>query len=291
MSLTQPNPETSGGTPSEAGVVRGPHGIAGRMAAAFIHSKLTPLLVVASVLLGVFAVVLLPREEEPQIKVPMVDVMVSMPGFSAREVEERATRPMEKLLWEIPGVEYLYSTSRDGESLVIVRFRVGSSLEESLVRLNQKLSGNFDRIPHGVTHPLIKPKTIDDVPMLALTFHSERYDSRTLRRLVAQVDDSVKQVKQVAETQILGGARRQVRVRLDPAELVARNLSPLGLVPMLQQANRESRAGGLTTANLEVLVDTGAFLRSVDDVGAVVVGVHGGRPIYLREVAEILDGA
>ncbi len=291
MNVPSPIPDSRGRTSPENRGAPGPHGIAGRLAAAFIHSKLTPLLVVTSVLLGVFAVLMLPREEEPQIKVPMVDVLVSMPGFTAHEVEERATRPMEKLLWEIPGVEYLYSTSSDGESLVIVRFKVGSPLEECLVRLNQKLSANFDRIPHGVTRPLIKPKTIDDVPMLALTFHSARYDSLTLRRLVAQVDDSVKQVKLVAETQILGGARRQVRVRLDPAELVARNLSPLGLVPMLQQANRQSRAGGLTTANREILVDTGAFLRTVDDVGAVVVGVHGGRPIYLREVAEILDGS
>jgi len=198
---------------------------------------------------------------------------------------------MEKLLWEIPGVEYVYSTSRDGESMVIVRFRVGEDMEASLVKLNQKLASNFDRIPHGVTQPLIKPKSIDDVPILALTFHSARYDHLTLRRLVAQVDDSVKQVELVAETQILGGARRQLRVRLDPSELAARNLSPVGIVPMLQQANRQFRAGGLTGGDREVLVDTGAFLRSADEVGAVVVGVHGGRPVYLREVAEVLDGA
>ena len=157
-------------------------GPAGRVAHAFIDSKLTPLVVITSVLLGLFAVVMLPREEEPQIKVPMVDVMVAMPGFSAKEVEERATRPMEKLLWEIPGVEYVYSTSRPSESLVIVRFKVGSDVEESLVRLNQKLASNLDRIPHGVSAPLIKPKSIDDVPILALTFHSARYDHLTLRR-------------------------------------------------------------------------------------------------------------
>jgi len=283
--------ERQHGNSGGAARVRGPHGIAGRIAAAFIHSKLTPLVVVSSVLLGLLAVVMLPREEEPQIKVPVVDVMVAMPGFTAREVEERATRPMEKLLWEIPGVEYVYSTSRDGESMVIVRFRVGEDMEASLVKLNQKLASNFDRIPHGVTQPLIKPKSIDDVPILALTFHSARYDHLTLRRLVAQVDDSVKQVELVAETQILGGARRQLRVRLDPSELAARNLSPVGIVPMLQQANRQFRAGGLTGGDREVLVDTGAFLRSADEVGAVVVGVHGGRPVYLREVAEVLDGA
>jgi multidrug efflux pump subunit AcrB len=265
-------------------------GVAGRIASMFIDSKLTPLVIIASVILGAAAVVLLPREEEPQIKVPMVDVMVSMPGSSAKEIEERATRPMEKLLWEVAGVEYLYSTSRDSESLVIVRFKVGEDPERSLVKISEKLRANFDRIPMGVTPPLIKPKSIDDVPILALTFHSARYDHLTLRRLAAQVADSVKQVPLVAETNLLGGARRAVRVMLDPVKLASRNLSPAGLVPMLQQANRQFRAGGLTTGNNEVLVETGAFLKTAHDVGDVVVGVFGGRPVYLREVAEIHDG-
>ncbi len=265
-------------------------GVAGRIAEMFIDSKLTPLVIIASVILGAAAVVLLPREEEPQIKVPMVDVMVSMPGSSAKEIEERATRPMEKLLWEVAGVEYIYSTSRDSESLVIVRFKVGEDPERSLVKITEKLRANFDRIPMGVTPPLVKPKSIDDVPILALTFHSARYDHLTLRRLAAQVDESVKQVPLVAETNLLGGARRAVRVMLDPVKLASRNLSPAGLVPMLQQANRQFRAGGLTTANNEVLVETGAFLKTAHDVGDVVVGVFGGRPVYLREVAEIHDG-
>src|SRR5512141_3066543 len=136
-------------------------GVAGRIAQAFIDSKLTPLIVVTSILLGAAAVALLPREEEPQIKVPMVDVLVAMPGFSAREVEERATRPMEKLLWEIAGVEYIYSTSREGESLAIVRFKVGEDIERSLVYLNQKLQANFDRIPFCVSYPLINPNFSD----------------------------------------------------------------------------------------------------------------------------------
>jgi len=266
-------------------------GVAGRLARAFIDSKLTPLLVVTSVLLGVFAVLMLPREEEPQIKVPMVDVMVSMPGASAREIEERVTRPMEKLLWEIPGVEYIYSTSKEGESLVIVRYKVGSDPTESLVKLTEKLRSNFDRIPHGVGQPLIKLKSIDDVPILALTFHSPNHDHLTLRRLVAQVDDAVKQVPEVAETMIIGGARRQVRVLLDPVRLAARNLSPVGLIPMLQQANRQYRAGGLTGDDREVIIETGGFLRNAEEVGQVVVGVHGGKPVYLRDVADIVDGA
>ena len=266
-------------------------GLAGRVARTFIDSKLTPLIVIAAILMGVFAVVMLPREEEPQIKVPMIDVMVAMPGFSAKEVEERATRPMEKLLWEIPGVEYIYSTSKPGESLVIVRFKVGEDTEGSVVKLNQKLQQNFDRIPHGVSTPLVKAKSIDDVPILALTIHSSSYDHLTLRRLVAQVDDAVKQVPLVAETTIIGGAQREVRVLLDPAKLASRNLSPAGLIPMLQQANKQFAAGGLASQNQEVVIETGAFLQNAEDVGNVVVGVFGSKPVYLREVADIVDGA
>ncbi|MEP6670370.1 MAG: efflux RND transporter permease subunit [Chthoniobacter sp.] len=271
--------------------ISAPAGLAGRIAHAFINSKLTPLIVIAAVLLGMAAILLLPREEEPQIKVPMVDVLVSMAGFTAKEVEERASRPMEKLLWEIPGVEYIYSTSRDGESLVIVRFKVGSDPQASLVALTEKLRTNFDRIPHGVSAPLVKPRSIDDVPILALTFHSARYDHLALRRLVAEVDDAVKAVPLVAETAIIGGARRQLRVLLDPVRLASRNLSAAGLVPMLQQANRQYRSGGLTTNNQEFIIETGAFLTSAEDVGNVVVGVFGGRPVYLHEVADIVDGA
>ena len=266
-------------------------GVAGRIAQSFIDSKLTLLIVIASLLLGVFAVVMLPREEEPQIKVPMVDVLVSMPGFHAKEVEERATRPMEKLLWEIPGVEYIYSTSSEGQSTVIVRFKVGENMESSLVKLNQKLQQNFDKIPHGVSTPLIKARTIDDVPILALTIHSPHYDHLTLRRLAAQVDDAIKQVPLVAETTIIGGAQRQVRVLLDPVRLASRNLSPAGLVPMLQQANKQYSAGNLTSDNHEIIVETGAFLQTADDVGNVVVGAYSGKPVYLRDVADIADGA
>jgi multidrug efflux pump subunit AcrB len=268
-----------------------PLGIAGRIAATFINSKLTPLIIIAAVLLGTAAIILLPREEEPQIKVPMVDVMVSMPGSNAKEIEERTTQPMEKLLWEIPGVEYIYSTSRDSSSLIIVRFKVGEDPQLSLVKITEKLRSNFDRIPPGVSQPLIKPKSIDDVPILALTLHSAHYDHLTLRRLAAQIEESVKQVPLVAETALIGGAKRAIRVLLDPVRLASRGLSSAGLAPMLQQANRQFRAGGLTTANQEVLVETGAFLTSAEDVGNVVVGVYSGRPIYLRDVADIVDGS
>src|SRR5665647_758591 len=143
-------------------------GFAGRLTAAFIGSKLTPIGLIASLLLGLLALFLLPREEEPQIKVPMIDVMVAMPGATAKEVEQRLAIPMEKLLYELPGIEYIYSTSQPGQCLLIARFYVGENFEKSIVSLNQKLQTNFDRIPHGVSQPLVKPHTIDDVPILAL---------------------------------------------------------------------------------------------------------------------------
>ena len=265
-------------------------GIAGRIAQSFIDSKLTPLLVITSILLGTAATLLLPREEEPQIKVPMIDVLVAMPGFSAKEVEERATRPMEKLLWEIPNVEYIYSTSSEGEGLAIVRFKVGEDIVRSLVLLNQKLQANFDRIPKGVSLPLIKPRSIDDVPILALTFHGPGKDHYTLRRIVDEVDDAVKQVPLVAETTLIGGERRQLRVLLDPARLASRQLSAADIVPRLQSANRQLIAGPLADHNREVLLQTGSFLTSAKDAGNVVVGVHSDKPVYLRDVATIVDG-
>jgi len=266
-------------------------GIAGRLASTFVTSKLTPIAVIASILLGLFAVWQLPREEEPQIKVPMIDMHVAMPGATAAEVENRVTRPMEKLLWEIPGVEYLYSTSSPGGAMVIVRFVVGTDIEAALVRLNQKLQTNFDRIPSGVSLPLVKPRSIDDVPILALTLHSARYDHLQLRRLAAQLDEVVKSVPQVAETTLIGGTRRAVRVQFDPAALAARGLTPPQLTTALQAANRRAQAGSRPFANTEILLETGTFLRDATDVGSVVVGVFENRPVYLRDVATIADSA
>ena len=184
----------------------------GKLARAWIGSKLTPLVIAGSMLLGVFAVWKLPREEEPQIIVPMVDVSVQMPGASAREVEERVTKPMEKLLWEIPGVEYIYSTSSPGMSTAIVRFLVGQDEEKSIVRLNQKLNANLDLIPPGASPPLVKPRSIDDVPILALTFWSKRYGDFELRRIAAQVDDTIKQTPDVSAVALIGGQRREIRI-------------------------------------------------------------------------------
>jgi multidrug efflux pump subunit AcrB len=265
-------------------------GLAGGVARSFISSKLTPLFVLVAVLLGVGAVALLPREEEPQIIVPMIDIFVQMPGADAREIEERVTKPMEKLLWEIPGVEYVYSTSSPGQSMAIVRFYVGESEDAAIVRLNQKMAGNFDLIPPGCGQPLVKPRSIDDVPVAALTLSSDRYDHLTLRRVAAQLTDPIKEIHGVSEVKVLGGRRRQVTVTLDEGRMAAYGLSPDRVLSMLRQANQQTAAGAFSAGNREFLVETGGFLRSAEDVQRVVVGVSGDRPVYVRDIAVVADG-
>jgi multidrug efflux pump subunit AcrB len=265
-------------------------GAAGKIAQSFIDSKLTPLIIIASILLGLAAVYALPREEEPQIIVPMIDIFVRMPGAGSKEVEDRVTKPMEKLLWEIPGVEYIYSTSSPGMAMAVVRFRVGENEEQSIVRLQSKLLANYDRIPCAVTPPLVKPRYIDDVPILALTFWGQDTDHYMLRRVAAEVEDVVKREDNVSMTSVIGGYRRQVQVRLDPARLSAFYLDPGAIFKLLCDANQESDIGSFPSVDGEILVHTGGFLRDADDVGRVVVGLHGNRPVYLRDVAKILDG-
>ncbi|MFB3829401.1 MAG: efflux RND transporter permease subunit, partial [Bryobacteraceae bacterium] len=265
-------------------------GPAGKFAGAWINSKLTPLAILFALAIGAFSVIKLPREEEPQIIVPMIDVFVQMPGASAREVEQRVTGPMEKLLWEIPGVEYIYSTSSPGMSMAIVRFYVGQDEEKAIVRLNQKLYANLDLMPPGVAGPLVKPRSIDDVPILAFTLTSKRYGDYQLRQVAAQVQDAIKQVPDVSEVKLIGGQRRQVTVTLDDGRLAAYGLTPMQVMGALGLSNRRLPAGRFSSGNREFLVETGEFLRHADDVRNVVVGVANNRPIMVRNVAEVSDG-
>ncbi|MDH3921402.1 MAG: efflux RND transporter permease subunit, partial [Desulfobulbaceae bacterium] len=267
-------------------------GISGRIAKAFIKSKLTPLMVLASLLLGIFAVTITPREEEPQIVVPMIDVMVAYPGASAREVEDRVTRPMEKFLWEIKGVEYIYSIVKPGMNLTIVRFYVGENMEDSIVNLYNKLMANFDKIPPGVTQPLVKPKSIDDVPILTLTLWDaeNKYSGYELRRVAAELADELKKDQDVSEFSIIGGQKRQVVINLDQSRLKAYQASSLQIMRALQQANFVLPSGAFPAGNREFIVETGGFLADMEDVASVVVGIYNGKPVYLRDVADLTDG-
>jgi multidrug efflux pump subunit AcrB len=264
--------------------------IAGRLAHAFINSKLTPLFLVASIALGVAAVLLLPREEEPQIIVPMIDVMVAFPGASAKEVETRITKPMERLLWEIPGVEYIYTTSSPGSSVAIVRFYVGEDEEKSIVRLNQKMFANFDLIPPGASQPLIKPRSIDDVPFLALTLWSNELDGFQIRRAAAELRNELQQVPDVSTTQLIGGQRRTLLVEPDPAQMAAYGVSPSRIQNVLQMENQESHAGILTQRNEAFSIHLDGFFKTADDLANLVVGVQNNSPVYLRNIAKITDG-
>ena len=208
---------------------RKPLGPAGRVAQVFIDSKLTPLLIVASLALGFFAVAITPREEEPQIKVPMIDVLVPFPGASAREVEERVATPLEKLLWEIPGVEYVYTTSRSDFGMAIVRFKVGEDPEQSVLKLSAKLAAHPDVVPAGAGPPVVKPKSIDDVPIVGLTLWSRTLDAYRLRQVAEDLALEIQKIPDIAEVSVIGGERREVRVSLDPGRLQAFGASALSV--------------------------------------------------------------
>jgi multidrug efflux pump subunit AcrB len=265
-------------------------GLAGGIAQAFIDSRLTPLLILAALLLGALAVVETPREEEPQIVVPMLDLFVSMPGASAAEVEQRVAIPMERLLREIPGVEYVYSTSLPGQALVTVRYYVGVREEDAVVRTYNKMYSHFDEIPPGASRPLIKVRSINDVPILALTFSGPGYDAYRLRRIAAEARESVKQVADVSETRLIGGDQRELRVVLEPAQLAAYHLSPAAIARALEISNQRQMAGSFAQNNQEVVVEAGHFVRSAEDAKRLVVGVFDDRPVYLGDVAEVVDG-
>ncbi len=264
-------------------------GVAGRLAAAFVHSKLTPLLIAASLALGAFAVISLPREEEPQIVVPMIDVFVDAPGATSAEVEQRVTRPMEKLLWEVPGVEYLYSTSSPGQSMVVVRFYVGEDEERALVRLSQKLMANADRIPPGVSLPLVKARSIDDVPVVTVTVWGARYGDHQLRATAAQIREAIAEVPDVSEVTLIGGRPREIRVDVDPARLAAASLDPLRVARAIEETNTRSTGAGPVSSGGAMRLEAGNSLDRVETLREVVVSGAAGRSVLLRDVAVVTD--
>ncbi len=296
-------------------------GLSGRIAALFISSKLTPLVMLGSLLLGLFAVLLTPREEEPQIVVPMADVWLPFPGASAKVVEEQITKPIERKLSEIKGVEYLYSLSRPGGALIIVRFYVGEPMEQSLVDLYDKLMSNQDLLPPGAgpfvgaggasagSPPafMVKPRDVNDVPIVTLTLSSDRYTDFQLRQLADSVLEEVKKVAGTSGGFTVGGRQRELRVQLDPTRLKAYGMTPLQIAGVIRGENKALPSGRFESQNREYLVETGRFIRSREDLEALVVGVHPSgtrlgrdlaateaagapRPIYLRQVAEVTDG-
>ena len=265
-------------------------GIAGRIAHAFLRSKLTPLVTIASLAVGMLGIAATPREEEPQISVPMIDVVAALPGASPREVENLLARPLEQRMLEIPGVDHVYTMSSAGYALVTVRFRVGEDQERSVTKVQAKLAGAIDEAPPGALPPLVRAHSIDDVPVLALTLHSAAYDANTLRQMAVHLEDEIRTVPDVAKTFVVGGQPKQFRVALDAARLAASGVTPGEVALALRGANARLQAGELAAADRVYRIDVGAPLSTPDEVGSVVVATRAGAPVYLRHVADVTEG-
>ena len=278
-----------------------PHalGISGRIAAAFQSNALTPLLALVALLLGIFAVVVTPREEEPQINVTMANVLIPFPGASSADVQNMVARPAEQVLGQIAGIEHTYSVARPGMAVLTVQFKVGVPRTEALVRLYDVLNANQDWLPRdlGALPPIVKPKGIDDVPVVAVTLWSKLAEPAVDLEVVAHsLESEFKSVAGVREVQTLGGPGRAMRVVVDPARLRARGVDLLTLKQIVAAANVGMPAGSvLQPTNGDgvqmMSVEAGEFLRNEEDVGDLVVGVSGGRPVFMRDVARIELGA
>jgi multidrug efflux pump subunit AcrB len=269
-------------------------GVSGRIAAAFQSAQITPLLALVALLLGVFAVLVTPREEEPQINVTMANVLIPFPGASVRDVEQMVAAPAEQVLAQISGVEHVMSVSRPGLAIVTVQFKVGVPRIEALVRLYDTVNSNADWLPRGlgVLPPIIKPKGIDDVPIVTLTLHSRdpatgAYD---LERVAHSVEAEIKRVPGTREVTTIGGPGRTVRVEIDPTRMAAVGVTVPDLRHALQSANLGAPVGELVAANRAVAIESGPFLKDATEVGELVVAVRGGKPVFLRDVATVVDG-
>jgi multidrug efflux pump subunit AcrB len=265
-------------------------GIAGNIAKFFIRSKLTPLFVLAAFALGAVTLLKIPREEDPQIIVPMIDIFVPLPGASPKEVEERISAPLERVLKNISGVEYVYSTSQAGMSMVTVRFHVGEKEDYAIVQTYKELNGNLDKMPPGAGTPLVKVRSINDVPILTLTLSGSHYNGTQLRMLADEIQARIKRVDDVSETSIIGGQPRRVNVLFDSAKLASYHLSATSLANQLQGSNDRSTPVQFADTGGEKSLQVGSYLSSAADVGNVVVSAQGGHPVFLRDVASISQG-
>jgi multidrug efflux pump subunit AcrB len=265
-------------------------GISGKIANFFINSKLTILLMVALMVIGVYSSFLIPREEEPQINVPMADVMIGYPGASPAEVESRVIKPLEKVLANIKGVEHLHSMAMNGQAMIIVQFYVGEDIERSYVKLYDELAKHEHIFPQGVYKPMVKTRSIDDVPMLGLTLWSEKYDDFEIRQLAEEVTSEIEKVKDVAITKEIGGRTRELKVVLDKDKIAENKVDALGIMQMIQANNGSSQSGSFVQNDTEYLITTGKFLANAEDVENLVVGINQNMPVYLKQVASIQDG-
>ncbi len=262
-------------------------GLSGNIAKAFLQSKLTILLMIAFLIIGGYSTFLMPREEEPQIQVPMADIFIGYPGASPKEVETKVAAPLEKFISNIKGVEYVYSTSMKGQVMLIVQFYVGEDVERSLVKLYTELMKHMDIMPQGVTLPLIKTRAIDDVPVMALTLWGEHYDDYRLKQIGQELANELKKVPDVADIHLSGGRNREVKVVLDKSLMALHGVDLLTINKAIQSANTQTDAGTILNNDTAFSVQTGDFLNSAAEVSKLVVGMHAGQPVYLKQVASV----
>jgi multidrug efflux pump subunit AcrB len=265
-------------------------GFAGGLARKFIDSPLTPLLLIASFLIGVMGMVITPREEDPQISVPMVDIFVGYPGASAEQVKNLVSEPLERLMSEISGVKHVYSMSQEGRAMITVRFDVGQQMEPSLVKLYDKMYSHMDAIPKGVTQPLAKPKGIDDVPIVTLTLSSKIDDIVTLRKMALDVQQKLKSLPNTGQSFITGGSPEQVRIEVDPSRLTAYGVTLSQVARAVGAANQRTQAGDMIEGNRAFTVYSGEFLHDARQVGNLLIAVSNNRPVMLRDLATISQG-
>lgn len=266
-------------------------GISGRIASAFIDSKLSILLMVALMIVGLYSTSLIPREEEPQIIIPMADVMVGYPGATPQEVENRVIKPLERVISNIKGVEHLHAMAMDGQAMIIVQFYVGEDTERSYVKLYDELMKHPDLFPEGVVGPMVKTRSIDDVPMMGLTLWSENYNDYELRKLAEEVSSEIKKINDVSIAKVIGGRPRQIKIILDKDKMAENQVDPLSIMQMVKAGNSSSQSGSFIKGDEEFLIRTGEFLTSAEDVENLVVGQNNNMPVYLRQVAQVEDGA
>ncbi len=261
-----------------------------KIVATFLSSQLPVILVAFSLCVGAFSIYITPKEEEPQIVVPMADVFVTVPGASPEEIAKLVTTPLEQILWEIDGVEYVYSTSSRESAVVTVRFFVGQDRENAILKLHNKIQMNLDRVPSIVENWLVKPVEIDDVPIVTLTLYSDRYSDHELRRVGEEVTTRLSRLQHISRSQVFGGRKREIRVETDPLKMKGFNVSFSDITLALQGADVATRAGAFNKNNLEICLTSSSFLTCLSDVKNLVISQKDGRPVHLSEVARIIDG-
>ena len=266
-------------------------GIAGRTARLFITSPVTPMILMVALLVGLIGLMFTPRQEDPQISVPMIDVFVGYEGASADQVASLVTEPLERLLLEIPGVRHTYTATERGHAIVTVRFKVGEDMGDSLVKVHDKLQSNIDKIPPNVSQPLVKPVGVDDVPVVTLTLWSKDVDDGSLRLLALDLLQRLGSVKDVGKGFIVGGREDQVKVEVMPERLSGYGISLQQVAQTIKTANAEKSAGDVESSGMSFSVRTGSFLTNAKEIGRLVIAIRNNSPVYVRDVARVTQGS